>query len=204
VAADITGTRYGKLVALAESGRSLHNKAVWAFMCDCGTRTEKLRNDVVSGKTTSCGCSRKEGLTTHGLTGHPLFKTWCQVYYRCKDPKHASYKNYGGRGVKLADEWGTAETFIAGVLADIGKRPEDTTLDRIENNKGYEPGNIRWATKTEQNRNRRNTVKKDEVTLKEAAEKNNIAYATAYNRVKKLGWSFERAVSQPIQTRKQK
>lgn len=91
---------------------------------------------------------------THGMYGTPTYRSWRAMLARCSDSKHRQFKDYGGRGIQVCEAWrGSFETFFA----DMGERPDGRTLDRINNDDNYEPGNCRWATRTEQNRNKRST-----------------------------------------------
>ena len=153
---DKTGMRFGRLVVL--SGRNIGGSYEWVCQCDCGNRTTVLgthlhiHND--RGQR-SCGCAR-DGNPTHGMTGTPEYSTWLEMRKRCRNPKSRSYKNYGGRGIKVCRRWDSFENF----LADMGPRPSDKhSLDRINNEKNYGPSNCRWATRDQQVRNTRKTIR---------------------------------------------
>lgn len=131
---------------------------------NCGHRWEVLRCNLVSGRVRSCGCYRDEVAadrsrilhTTHGHTINskesPTFLSWKAMRTRCYNQKHVAYHNYGGRGVKVCEEW--VNSFEA-FLRDMGVRPDGLTLDRIDNNMDYTPFNCKWSTKSEQRKNQR-------------------------------------------------
>lgn len=123
--------------------------------CDCGTERHLLRLAMFRGDSRSCGCLNRDVIgtarRTHGMTGTPTHRSWAAMLTRCTNPKVKSFANYGGRGIQVCDEWRDFLTF----LRDMGERPEGTTLDRIDPDGNYEPANCRWATRSEQNANKR-------------------------------------------------
>lgn len=158
------GERYGRLFVTSLSYVNKHKKRVWNLLCDCGSITEATTQKLVSGHTKSCGCLSKEVARKNRLQeavhGHTsggkmtkTYSTWRAMHNRCLNPNTKDYKNYGGRGIFICDEWLNFEKF----LADMGERPDNTTIDRIDVNKGYYPENCRWATQAEQDRNKRTT-----------------------------------------------
>lgn len=135
---------------------------------------------------------------THGLSKHPLYLTWFQMLERCYNEKHVHFDNYGGRGISVCDRWQDVKNFIA----DMGLKPEGTTLDRIDNNGNYEPSNCRWARAKEQARNRRDnflvTAFGKTKTLVEWSELTGLQAQLIKQRVRK-GVPCELALSIPAQ-----
>jgi hypothetical protein len=161
------GQRFGRLTVVEETAPRSNSRRV-ICVCDCGTETNTMLASLIKGETTSCGCYHRElmaernrsaeqraQITTHGLTKHPLYNTWRGMIDRCGNPDHHAFKNYGGRGIKVCAEWHDPAAFIAWVEANIGPRPAGMTLDRVDNSGPYAPGKVRWATLSEQRRNRR-------------------------------------------------
>ena len=148
----ITGRRFGRLIALEPVNiNKIDIRALWRCRCDCGNIKITSGECLQKGSTRSCGCIRG----THGFTRngkmHPLYWAWKTMRSRCNNPNVKEYQIYGARGIKVCKRW---EDF-AKFLADVGERPPGHTLDRIDNDKGYFPSNVRWATPSTQMKNRR-------------------------------------------------
>lgn len=151
---DLVGTKSGRLSIVAFAGRS-GKSTLWECECECGNRCVKSSHDIRQGGVQSCGCLFADTITKHGLSKSPEYTAWEAMVQRCRNPNNPGYKNYGGRGIAVCDQWvgpGGFERF----LAAVGRRPGNGfSIDRINNELGYEPGNCRWATKREQLANRR-------------------------------------------------
>ena len=152
---DITGQRFGRLTAVSLYSRATQHprrNARWLCQCDCGSQATPTLINLTSGNTLSCGCLRRELFQTHGQTGTPEYHAWGAMIQRCTNPKDHRYKNYGARGITVCKQW---QRSFKRFFADMGPRPEGLTLERIDNNIGYEPRNCTWDTYSQQNRNRR-------------------------------------------------
>ncbi len=151
---DITGSTFGRITVLRRIG-SRRSAALWLCRCECGNLAKEITTKIRNGHTISCGCFRKTQKANyiHGYSFKSEYYAWNNAKRRCTEPKNISWKNYGGRGIRMCDEW--AQNFSA-FIAHIGPKPsQDLTLDRIDTNGNYEPGNVRWTTKSEQAKSRR-------------------------------------------------
>jgi hypothetical protein len=142
------GDRFGRLVVTHYVSRSR-----WALICDCGEPHVALASNLRKGGVRSCGCLRQEVRRTHGMSNTREYRTWSGMIERCSNPKRNGYEHYGGRGIKVCDRWHKFENFYA----DMCPAPAGLTLDRVDVNKGYEPGNCRWATWSTQRVNKRSS-----------------------------------------------
>lgn len=198
--------KFGRLTFLEKGTPRTYpsgTRTMWRLRCECGNIVEADATAVKRGKITSCKCYHKEmlrkRLTTHGHTldkPSPEYVTWNNMIRRCHDEKNKSFARYGGRGIQVCQEW--RDSFEA-FLAHVGLKPTPKhSIDRIDNLRNYEPGNVRWATLDEQARNKRNNVLLDfngtQVCLKDYCALAGLNYHTVQHRRYYLGWPLERAI----------
>lgn len=200
---DLTGLRSGRLVAIRYVKGDRHERGKWLCQCDCGNTTLALAGMLRTQKIKSCGACANKRLATGSsayVHGHaqkgktsPTYSTWQGMVARCRNPKRREYKHYGGRGIEVCEQWMNFENF----LADMGERPPGTTIERIDNDGNYEPGNCRWATQKEQNNNRRNnhliTFNGKTLTMQQWARSLRISSANLFQRIKR--WGKQRAMT---------
>ena len=183
-ALSLVGKRFGLLV-VAQRAPNRGKRTAWVCKCDCGGESVTLGKYLMSGETTSCGCRKiaalNESRYVHNQFGTPEYWVWAKMLSRCRNPKDKAWPNYGGRGIVVCERWLNFENF----WADMGQRPAGMSLDRIDNNGHYEPGNCRWADDVTQRRNKRSSLHVEGVPLVELAKQRNVPYTTAYYRYKK-------------------
>ena len=152
---DLSGRRFGRLVVQRRVDAP-PGKSHWLCLCDCGGTKIVRQAHLVHGPTKSCGCLHDTFRLEHGhcrgRRGTPTHKSWDAMIGRCTRPTNASYKNYGGRGITVCERWRSS---FKNFLEDMGERPTGKTIDRIDSDGDYEPGNCRWATAAEQLANRK-------------------------------------------------
>lgn len=170
---DITGQRYGRLVAVKQNGYNKSGRILWLCKCDCGGSVTTSSNSLRRGHTRSCGClsnesrasraqaageARGKQILKHGQAGSRLYAIWKSMRQRCNNPNDRFYSDYGGRGISVCSEWDDFQAFQEFAMKN-GYDPEapfgECTLDRIDNSKGYNPTNCRFTTLTVQANNRR-------------------------------------------------
>ena len=201
---DRTGQRYGRLVVLGQAGRSNQGQALWRCLCDCGRETTCLSDNLGKGHTKSCGCLKAEllaaGQPSHGLSHTKAYATFCSAKERCQNPNNKRWPDYGGRGIQFLYPG------IEALIADIGHPPSDShTIERIDNEGHYEPGNVRWATSLVQGGNKRSnhliTWRGKTMHLSGWSREVGIGIQALRSRLR-MGWSVERALTEPVRPRR--
>jgi hypothetical protein len=195
---NLLGDKYGNLTVIKREGRNV------VCLCDCGTITKPRASNITCGKTRSCGCMKpgpKPNPAAH--TRKPEYWIWCDVRRRCYDPKRENYSAYGGRGIRVCDRWLSGENRKTGFecfYEDMGPRPNNQTLDRIDTNGHYIKSNCRWATWKTQGRNRRTTKMVtyggSTMPLAELCERLGRDHHNVNQRLR-LGWTIEQAIELP-------
>ena len=203
---DETGNRYGRLVVTerAKSNKGLH--AAWLCLCDCGNQIPVRGTHLRSKRTQSCGCLQREAVAkaaaTHGLCDLLEYNSWDSMIQRCTNPNNDHFADYGGRGIRICQAW--HENFMV-FYEDLGSRPgPEYSLERIDNDGNYEPGNCRWATQKQQCRNTRTnrnlTHNGKTLCVAAWAEQLGMSRFTLYNRLRS-GWSVKKALTTPVEKR---
>lgn len=206
---DLAGATFGSWTVLREDGRDKHGQAYWTTVCVCGKQGRVPGGRLRRGESTSCGCGKgakcAAANVTHGHSarGHmtPEYRAWQLIIDRCERETNKSYRDYGERGIAIAPEW--RNDYLA-FLAHIGPRPSSLhSVDRKENDLGYQPGNVRWATRAQQNVNKRNNrfLEFDgrRQTLSQWARETGICDSTISVRLSK-GLSVAEALTLPVRT----
>jgi hypothetical protein len=174
---DLRGRVFDRLIVVSLAGQNSSRATMWGCLCQCGNKMVARRDSLINGAARSCGCLNDERRVSHGCArkGHysSEYIAWSHILQRCENKKNKAYKNYGARGISVCERWHKFENF----LADMGLKPSSKhSLDRINNDGNYEPWNCRWATRVEQNRNTRRTIKINGISLAELAGNNGLKY----------------------------
>jgi len=200
---DMTGQTYGRLTVVRYEGRSENGRRLWLCECECGNTKVIDGGELRRGNVRSCGCLSSEmardRLLTHGMSRTKIYREWNKMKQRCNGKNLRDYRDYAERGIKVCDRW---VNDFQSFYDDVSKLPNfkepGYSLDRIDNDGDYEPGNVRWADSITQANNRRNNVlityNGETYTQAEWARKMGINYATLQTRLLS-GWSIERALT---------
>lgn len=197
---DLKGREFGfwKVIERAENHPTTRS-AQWLCECVCGKRRIVRASALRTGRSKSCGCHKNDYNKTHGGKGTRLYEIWRQMRYRCENPNNQAYEKYGARGITVCDEWHDFAQFRAWAI-DNGY-DENLSIDRIDNDKGYCPGNCRWVSSYVQMNNRRmcNVLEfnGEKLTLSQWADKTGIPRSTLLNRIKR-GWDVEETLTKPV------
>lgn len=189
----MTGQQVGKLTVVSRAG-TRSSSALWACHCQCGGQVlrtlQSLQRSISRGFEASCGCSNRR--KSHLQSSSRTYQTWANMLQRCSNPKTPTYKHYGGRGILVCERWRSFTNF----LQDMGLKPtQKHGIERLDNNRGYYPGNCVWATQKVQVRNRRVTVRVGAKPLAAIAEEAGVSYNTVYHRLFEAGMPVEQVAS---------
>ncbi len=203
---DLTGQKFGRLTVLERTGNSTDGKARWICECECGNVLVVQGNHLREGVTRSCGCLAIETRTTHGLANTKIYHTWIAIKQRCLNPNSTNFYLYGERGITICDEWLDFQNFYDYVSKLDNYGEEGYTLDRIDVNGNYEPGNVRWANSKTQHRNTRRSVFVDyygvKMMITDVAKLTGISENTLRSRAR-IGLTGEK-LFRPVKTSQKK
>jgi len=208
---DITGKKFGRLTAVRFFCKDKNgNNPKWLCECDCGKEKPIAKSKILSGWTKSCGCLRRETMrdkqTTHGLAGTRFERIWSNILTRCNNKKNHNYRIYGGRGIQCL--WKSLENFRDDMYKSYLKHVEEfgeneTSIDRLDNDKGYYKENTRWATNKEQSNNQKYngkyiTYKGKRLNMKQLSKKYSIPYGCFLMRINRYNYSIKNALETPV------
>lgn len=181
------GSVFGRLTVVGPAiAPGKKNGRHYACICECGNSTVAYGGHLRSGTRVSCGCSMPDSKRQHGMAKRREYSTWANMKDRCFNPNSAQYEDYGGRGITVCDRW--ASSFEA-FFEDMGRKPHGMSIDRIDNNRGYEPGNCRWAAPVEQANNKRTTwmatIGGRTMPVSEWARQAGVSYSLLADRLRK-------------------
>ena len=207
---NLVGEKYGRLFVI-EKADSLNGHSRWLCKCDCGNQCIVHTSSLRTGNTTSCGCYKRENAkrlySTVRQKDKHLYAIWNGIKQRCFNKNNKSYHNYGGRGIKMADSWANDYEVFYNWAISAGYR-KGLEIDRIDNNGDYCEENCRFVNRTIQANNKRNvklyTIGEETKTLPEWCRQYNVEYFLIRQRVYKLGWSLEKALTTPKQQQHKK
>lgn len=204
---DLTGLTFDRLTVVKLHGKSAARNLIWECKCKCGNTCNITGKSLRSKGKKSCGCINRELLivrnknnATHGMSGTKAYNTWARMKQRCEDINYHGYKDYGGRGISVYDKWSKDFTEFYKYMGDPPSKKY--SIDRIDNDSNYEPGNVKWSTSTEQCNNRRGNVfitnNGKTMTIGEWTKEKSLNYNTLYARLQKKNWNIERSLNDKV------
>lgn len=202
---DMKDKTFNYLKVIEREGSTKSGEATWLCECTCGTKKILPGSKVRNGEIKSCGCMKKElsgeKNRKHGMRKTRLYRIWQGIIQRTTNKNNSEYCDYGGRGIEVCTEWRSDFESFKKWSYENGYS-DNLTIDRIENEKGYSPENCRWITQKNNCRNKRNnhclTYKGETKTIAEWAEITGIEKATLRNRIVKMKWSAEKALTTKV------
>lgn len=201
---NLIGKQFGKLQVIKFVETKKYH-SYWLCQCECGMQKIILGDNLKRGRTISCGCYKKQNVKTlntkHNLTGTRIYNIWCNMKARCYKEKDISYKNYGGRGIKICNEWlNSFEEFYKWAMENGYN--DNLSIDRIDVDGNYEPNNCKWSNMVEQCNNRRSShyieYNGEKHTIAEWAKIKGIKYHTLLQRLDKLHWNIEKSLNTEV------
>jgi len=198
---DIIGNRYNNLVVVKRLENAKGGVTVWECICDCGNTTKVRGKNLKNGSVKSCGCKNKEPKhLIHNMSNTRLYREWYSIKSRCYNNKEDSYKNYGGRGITMCDDWKNSFVSFMNWALKNGYSDE-LSIERNDVNGNYEPSNCTWIPLNRQSANRRSSYiieyKGETHNLTDWCKRLDLPFKFIHNRIYKLGWSFEKAITEP-------
>lgn len=194
---NLAGRRFGNWTATKDTACREQEWGTYC-LCVCGQRGWVRNYILLGGKSKSCGCRGGSFTLTHGQSKTATYRVWSSMRRRCRNKHQKAYAQYGALGVTVCKRWNKFENF----LADMGVRPTGLTLDRVRNSRGYSPSNCRWATPTQQAENRGCAVlvtwRGVRKPISAWARERNIPYYVLHQRIQKLQWPVNRALTAPV------
>lgn len=195
----LVGRTFNRLTVIEQAPSGIDKQRRWKCLCECGGETTVASRDLTTGHSKSCGCLKKEltaqRRTIHGGKGTRPYRIWLGMKARCYRKKTTQFKDYGGRGIKVCDEW---LNDFGQFIADMGEPPEGMSIDRIDNDGDYTPDNCRWATDLEQANNKRDTryveFNGEKISMANLARKTGAHYEKARHKIVNQEWPVEDAI----------
>lgn len=190
---NLLGLRFYKWLVISDTKKRGPRKEIqWECKCDCGTIRLVMSRSLLGKRSKSCGCINSQ--LTHGKHNTKEYHSWRSMKKRCYLKTHPAYNHYGGRGIAVQKSWINS---FKRFFKDMGLAPDKgSSLDRIDNNKGYSAKNCRWATKEQQGNNKRNNIVIEGVSLHKYCRDNNLNFSRIHKRINK-GWNLQQAIKTP-------